>query len=179
MLDFVTWLPWALPGVLLSLGVLAFVLSNSTLQALHGTIFVLVVAMIMFRFPLGVHLLKSGLTQINPELEEASTICGAPSWKTQLRIIGPLLTPMLIAVALMTFVTAVTEVSGVVLLASTDTQTLSLLSLGYMLGRDASRESAAVITSVMVLLCIGVALGARTFGIRLGEGSSAAGTARR
>jgi len=173
-LDFVTWLPWAVPGALLSFGVLSFVLSNPISRDLHGTIFILVLVMIMFRFPLGVHLLKSGLMQINRELEEASLICGANRVKTQFRIIAPLLTPMMIAVALMTFVAAVTEVSGVILLASTNTQTLSLLSLGYLTGRDASTEAAAVVTCVMVMLSIGVALISRAFGIRLGEASAGA-----
>ena len=61
----------------------------------------------------------------------------------------------------MTFVTAVNEVSGVVLLASTDTRTLSLLSLGYLMGSFAEKESAAVVTTIMILLCVGVALVAR------------------
>jgi ABC-type Fe3+ transport system permease subunit len=77
---------------------------------------------------------------------------------------------MLIAVGLMTFVTAVNEVSGVVLLASTDTRTLSLLSLGYLTGSFPEKESAAVVTTIMILLCVGVALVARQFGLRLVDG---------
>jgi ABC-type Fe3+ transport system permease subunit len=77
--------------------------------------------------------------------------------------------PMLVAVALMTFVIAVNEVSGVVLLASTDTRTLSLLSLGYLSGSSPQRESAAVVTTIMILLCVGVALIARQFETRLAD----------
>jgi iron(III) transport system permease protein len=168
-LDFISWLPWAVPGVLLSLGLVALVLTVPALRMLHGSILVLVIAIILFRFPLGVQLLKTGLMQVNRELEEASTICGSHRATTMLRISVPLLMPMLVAVALMTFVTAVNEVSGVVLLASTETRTLSLMSLDYLIGSRTNKEAAAVITTIMILLCVGVALGARLFGISLGE----------
>jgi iron(III) transport system permease protein len=171
-LDFISWLPWAIPGVLLSLGLVAFVLSIPALRLLHGSIFILVVAMVLFRFPLGVQLLKAGFMQVNRELEEASTTCGSRRAGTLLRIDVPILAPMLVAVGLMTFVTAVNEVSGVVLLASTDTRTLSLMSLDYLVGARLNKEAAAVITTIMILLCIGVALGARAFGINLGEVST-------
>jgi iron(III) transport system permease protein len=168
-LDFISWLPWAIPGVLLSLGMVALVLSIPPLRLLHGSIVVLVVAMVLFRLPLGVQLLKTGFMQVNRELEEASTTCGSRRVPTLLRINVPILMPLLVVVGLMTFVTAVNEVSGVVLLASTDTRTLSLMSLDYLVGARLNKEAAAVITSIMILMCIGVALGAKAFGVNLGE----------
>ena len=171
VLEFVSWLPWAIPGVLLSLGLVAVVIGIPFLRPLYGTMFILAVAVILFRFPLSVHLLKTGLMQVNQELEEASTICGSDKLTTQWRINVPILMPMLIAVGLMTFVTAVNEVSGVVLLASADLRTLSLLSLDYIMGGRPQKEAAAVVTIVMLVLCVGVALIARGFGIRLGAAS--------
>lgn len=173
-LEFVSWLPWAVPGVLLSLGLVTMVLGMPALRFLYGSTFILVVAVVLFRFPLSVHLLKSGLMQVNRELEEASVICGSGRIVTQLRITMPILSPMLIGVALMTFVTALNEVSGVVLLASTDVRTLSLLSLDYLMGSQPQREAAAVVTTIMLVLCVGVALVARSFGISLGAGPTAA-----
>jgi iron(III) transport system permease protein len=168
-LDFLSWLPWAIPGVLLSLGLVALVLLIPPLRVLYGTLALLVLAVMLFRFPLGVHFVKSGLMQVNKELEEASTVCGTGWLATQRRITLPILAPMLVAVALMTFVTAVNEVSGVVLLASTDTRTLSLLSLGYLTGSFSEKESAAVVTTIMILLCVGVALLARQIEARVGD----------
>ena len=107
--------------------------------------------------------------QVSKELEEASTVCGTGWLATQRRITLPILMPMLVAVGLMTFVTAVNEVSGVVLLASTDTRTLSLLSLGYLTGSFSEKESAAVVTTIMILLCVGVALVARQIEERVGN----------
>lgn len=171
LLDFTSWLPWAIPGVLLSLGLVTIVLAVPPFRVLYGTLLMLVVAIMLFGFPLGVQLMKSGLLQVSRELEEVSTVCGSEWLGTQRRINVPILTPMLIAVGLMTFVTAVNEVSAVVLLASTSTRTLSLLSLGFLTGNFPSKESAAVVTTIMVSLCVGVALVARLFGLRLGQAS--------
>ncbi len=168
MLEFVSWLPWAVPGVLLSLGLVTIVLGIAPLRVLYGSLSMLVLSVMLFRFPLSVHLIKSGLMQVSLELEEASVVCGSTPFMTQMRITIPILSPMLVGVALMTFVGAVNEISGVVLLASTDVRTLSLLSLDYLLGSLPQREAAAVVTTIMLVLCVGVALCARAFGIRLG-----------
>ena len=167
-LEFVSWLPWAVPGVLLSLGLVTIVLKVPMLRVFYGSLSILVVSVVLFRFPLSVQLIKSGLMQIHPELEEASVICGSSALRTQLKITVPILAPILVGVALMTFVGAVNEVSGVVLLASTDVRTLSLLSLDYLVGATPSRESAAVVTTIMLIMCVAVALISRMFGIRLG-----------
>ncbi len=177
-LDFVSWLPWSVPGVLLSLGLLTLVLTVQPLRFLYGTMGILVLAVVLFRFPLSVHLLKSGVMQVNRELEEAAVVCGAGRLSTQWHVTVPILSPMLIGVALMTFVTAVNEISGVVLLASTDVRTLSLMSLDYLMGSMPQRESAAVVTVIMLTMCVGVALVARAFGINLGAGRATDAAAR-
>lgn len=161
VMDFVTWLPWAVPGVLLSLGIVGAILAVPPLRALYGSFTILVVAVVLFSFPLCVHLLKSGIIQMNRELEEAARICGASPLRVNLRIVGPTLAPMCIAVAVTTFMIAVNEVSGVVLLASSDIRTLSLLSLDYVAGAFPQREAAAVVTTIMLMLCVGLALFAR------------------
>ncbi len=172
-LEFVSWLPWAVPGVLLSLGLVTIVLKIPPLRIFYGSMGILVLSVVLFRFPLSVQLIKSGLMQIHQELEEASVVCGQSAFWTQMKITLPILMPMLVGVGLMTFVAAVNEVSGVVLLASTDMRTLSLLSLDYLLGTQPQREAAAVVTIIMLVLCVGVALIARSFGIRLGASGGA------
>jgi iron(III) transport system permease protein len=164
LLDFVSWLPWAVPGVLLSLGILSTILDIPALRVLHGTLFVLIVAVVLFRFPLGVHLLKSGLLQLSKELEEAAQVSGARWWYTQARVTLPILMPMLVAVGLMTCVTAINEVSGVILLASVQTRTLSLLALDFLAGQRAEKEAAAVVTTIIVLVAVALTLVARRIG---------------
>ena len=134
---------------------------------LHGTSFILVVAIVLFRFPIGVHLLRTGIMQVSNELEEAAQITGARWWYIQFKIVRPILMPMLLGVGLITFVATLNEVSGVVLLASTATKTLSLLTLDFLVGAGGSREAAAVITIVIMFMAIvAVAIG-RRFGLKL------------
>lgn len=166
MLDVMSWLPWAMPGVLLSLGILIMVLYVPALRFFHGTLFALILAMTLFRFPLGVQLLKTGIMQISTELEEASRVAGASWWRTQWRIMRLLLTPMLIVVALLTFISAINEVSGIVMLAGVGTQTLSLMALDFITG-GRFKEAAAIINIIIMALGVGTALVARRFGLHL------------
>jgi ABC-type Fe3+ transport system permease subunit len=71
---------------------------------------------------------------------------------------------MLITVGLMTFVTALNEVSGVVLLAAAGTRTLSLLALDLLSSQQGQKEAASVVTTLIVLLSVAVTLVARRVG---------------
>ena len=68
----------------------------------------------------------------------------------------------------MTFIAAVNEVSGIIMLAAVDTRTLSLLALDYMVGRG-QKEVASVVITIVTLMGVGVALAARKFGVSLGD----------
>ena len=109
-IDILSWLPWALPGVLISLALLWVVLgSGGLLRPLYGTIFLLVLAMIIKEMPLGSQIIKASVLQMSNELEEASFTSGA-SWVTTFRrIMIPLLTPTLSAVGIIVFIAAVRE----------------------------------------------------------------------
>ena len=124
-------------------------------------------AIILFRFPIGVHLLRTGMMQVSKELEEAAEITGAKWWYVQLKIVRPILMPMLLGVSLITFVATLNEVSGIILLASVKTKTLSLLTLDFLIGAGGSREAAAVITIVIMFLAIGAVSLGRRFGLKL------------
>ena len=126
-----------------------------------------VVAIILFRFPIGVHLLRTGMMQVSKELEEAAEVTGARWWYVQLKIVRPILMPMLLGVSLITFVATLNEVSGIILLASVKTKTLSLLTLDFLIGAGGSREAAAVITIVIMFLAIGAVSLGRRFGLKL------------
>lgn len=166
LLEFVSWLPWAIPGVLLSLGILIMVLQVPALRVFHGTLFALVQAVALFRFPLGVQLIKASIMQVSLELEEASRVAGASWWRTQWRIMRPLLTPTLLVVGLMTFISAINEVSGIIMLAGAGSRTLSLMALDFIIG-GRFREAAAIINLIIMALGLGTAFVARRFGLRL------------
>jgi iron(III) transport system permease protein len=166
VLDFISWLPFAVPGILLSLGFLWLFLGTPGLRWLYGSMTLLVVATVVSGLPFGVHVIKSNLLQLGRELEEASRVAGGSWWATYRRVVLPTLMPVLTVVMVVTFISAARDISNVALLATSDTRVLSLLQLDFMIaGRY---ESAAVVAAIITLLSTGVAVVARVVGLRVG-----------
>jgi iron(III) transport system permease protein len=163
VLDFVSWLPWALPGILLGVGLLWTFLQTPGLNALYGTVYLMMVAIIIKSMPLGVQMTKSVMLQLGDELEEASRICGASWLETYRRVLLPLLLPMLTVVGLLVFNSAARDISTVVLLGTGDSRTLSLLMLEWAIGGGAL-EKATVVGAIIVVIVVITSLIARKLG---------------
>jgi iron(III) transport system permease protein len=166
VLDFMSWVPASLPGIILGLALLWMFLNVPLFRPIYGTVIVLVVACMLNSISTGVQLIKSNMVQLGQELEEASFIAGG-SWSyTFRRIVLPLLAPVLIAVALLTFVSAARNVSTIAMLVTSENRPLAMLQVDHIV--DGSFEAAAVIGVLIVLLTMGVAVIARTLGRRFG-----------
>ena len=63
-LDFISWLPFTVPGVILGLALLWLFLGVGFLRPLYGTMALLVIAGLISGMPLGVQIIKSGLMQL-------------------------------------------------------------------------------------------------------------------
>ncbi len=153
-LDFLTWLPWALPGVLLGLALLWTFLSTPGLRALYGTIYILILAIVVAELPLGTQVLKASLMQMSKELEESAWMAGGSWLYTLRRVVLPLLLPAIVAVGLIIFIAAVRDIPTVIFLASPQSRTLSLLMLDYIAGAQMER---AVVLGVFITFLITVA----------------------
>ena len=165
-LDLVSWIPWSIPGILLGMSLIwTFLLINKVVP-FYGTMYALVVAMTISGLPLSVQVIKSFLLQLSDELEEASRVAGASWFATYRRILLPLLLPCLIVVGLLEFISAARNISTVVLLATGQTRTLSLLMLDFTAG--AELERATVVAVMIVMLVVAAGLVARGLGGRLG-----------
>jgi iron(III) transport system permease protein len=164
-IDVLSWLPWALPGVLISLALLWSVLgSGDYIKLLYGTVSLLVLAIIVKEMPLGTQIIKAAVQQISPELEEASNAAGA-SWLDYFRrILLPLLKPTMTSVAIIVFISAARDIPTVVFLSTHESRTLSLLMLDYI--AEANQEKAAVLGVFLVFLIFGFLLIGRLLGFR-------------
>lgn len=166
LMDFLSWLPWALPGILISLALLWVVLgSGGILKPLYGTVSLLIMAVIIKEMPLGIQIIKAAILQLSKELEEASEASGASWLVTFRRILIPLLSPTLAAVGIIMFVAALREIPAVVFLSTNQSRTISLLMLDSI--AEANMERAAVIGIFIVLLVITLLLIARLLGSKL------------
>jgi iron(III) transport system permease protein len=161
-LDVISWVPWSIPGVLLSLALLWTLFETRVLLPFYGTVYLLVLAMVIKSLPVGVQLTKSVLLQLGSELEEASRICGASWFQTYRKVVVPLLMPSLITIALLTFLSAARDISTVILLSTGDSRTLAVLALDYASAAEFEKGSVAAV--LMVVMVVVAALGARTLG---------------
>lgn len=165
-LDFLTWIPATIPGIILGLGMLWMFLGTALFRPLYGTIFVLVIALLIHGMTTGVQLIKSNMVQLGNELEEASAVAGGSWLYTLRRVVMPLLAPVLLSVGTLTFISASRNVANIAMLVSNDNRPLAMLQLDYMV--DGRSEVAAIVGVFVVLLTIGVAIVARLVGKRVG-----------
>jgi iron(III) transport system permease protein len=166
LLDFLSWLPWSIPGILLGMALLWTFLQTKIFLPIYGTIYLLMIAMIIKSMPFGTQMIKSVLIQLGSDLEEASKVCGGTWFHTFRRVILPLTMPALITVGLVGFISAARDISTVVLLGSGKSRTLSLLMLDFAAG--AEFEKATVVAVIIVGLVVGAALVARGLGGQVG-----------
>ncbi|MBI4334984.1 MAG: iron ABC transporter permease [Chloroflexi bacterium] len=166
LLDFMTWLPWAVPGLLLAVGLLwVFLGGIPFLTAMYGTLYILILAMIIKEFPMGVRVMDGVMVQIHKELEESAKMSGAGWWYTFRKIMAPLLTPAYVATAVIIFLGAIRDISLVVLLYSPKWRVLSILMLEHYIGM--SPEKGMVVGLIITAICIVVAAIARASGMKL------------
>jgi iron(III) transport system permease protein len=166
LLDFLSWLPWSIPGILLGMALLWTFLQTKIFLPIYGTIYLLMIAMVIKSMPFGAQMIKSVLLQLGNDLEEASKVCGGTWLDTFRRVILPLTMPALITVGLVGFISAARDISTVVLLGSGKSRTLSLLMLDFAAG--AEFEKATVVAVLIVALVVVAALIARALGGQVG-----------
>ena len=168
VLDFLTWLPTTVPGIVIGLALLWVFLKTPGLNQIYGHPLGLVLAFVLAGMALGVQIIKTAIMQLSPELEEAAQASGA-SWLATMRsIVLPLIAPAIAIVGILEFVAATRGVSTAVLLSSHATQTLAVFQLKYIEAGDL--ETASVVGIVVLVLSTGVALVGRVFGLRFGLG---------
>lgn len=166
VLDFLLWLPSVIPGALAGLGLLWMFVGTPIFQPIYGTIWVLVIAIILSGMTLSSQTLKGAFLQLRVDLEESARMSGAGWIRTYVQIVLPLIAPTLIVVAAIKFMYAANAASNIILLATSETRTLSLLALGYV--ADSQREAATVVTVVITAITTAMAILVRTLGLNVG-----------
>jgi iron(III) transport system permease protein len=167
-LDLMIWSAGAIPGILAGLGLLWVFIGTPGLNFLFGTIWALIIVVILQGKTTGVNIMKGVLVQVGADMEEAARVSGAGWIRTYCRIWLPLLMPTLILLAVMNFVSAAGATSSIILLASRDTMTLSLMALELSSAAVSNREAASIISIFIILFTVAGALVVRYFGARLG-----------
>jgi len=170
LMDFISWLPWGIPGLVLGLcflwayvGGVGTFLNESYGIVIYGSIGLLVVALIVRGLPLGVRAMTGAMIQLGNELEESSRVLGASWFTTVRKIVAPLVTPGFVAAWLLVFSMAARNLSTVILLYTPKSRNLAVLSFEYWQGGDyGAGLTAGLILTAMVLIVALVGLYLRT-----------------
>lgn len=162
-LEFFCWLPWVVPGILMSLGLLWIFLATPLSAVLYGTVFGIAVALTIQDSPVSTQAFKSAFMQLGPDLEEVARVSGA-SWRyTYIRILLPLVAPVALTVGMLNFGSALTSISTPVLLYSAQSRPLSILLLEYSFTGELER-AAALGLLITTIICAMILIG-RCFGL--------------
>lgn len=104
ILDMAVMAPFILPGTVVSVALLSAFSGKSAIP-LGGTYTIIIIAYMVRRTPYVYRSVAASLTQLNPSLEEASTIAGAHWIYTFRRVSVPLILPGIISGSILTFST--------------------------------------------------------------------------
>ena len=127
VLDALAFAPIAIPGVIVGAGILIAYLMLPI--PIYNTIWILLVAYVTLYLPYGMRFASSGIAQIHRELEEMAAVSGAGLAQIFLRIMLPLLAPVLLAGWIYVFVLAVRELGASIFLVGPGTHVLGTISL--------------------------------------------------
>ena len=125
-IEFTTIMALAIPGTIIGIGyaisynkVYKLPFTDITIvPTLTGTGFIIVMAFIIRSLPVGVRSGMSALNQIDPSIEEASTILGASSVQTFIKVTIPMIREAFFSGLMYSFARSMTLVSTVVFLIS-------------------------------------------------------------
>ena len=126
LLDVLTFLPHAVPSVVLALA-LVYVYLTFDFIPIYGTSLIILVAFVTKYLPFSMRTLSAGIIQIHKELEEAARVSGALPTTVLRKIVIPLLLPTMAGVAIWVAVHAMRELSMALMLNSTSNNVISFL----------------------------------------------------
>ena len=164
LLDNMTFIPIAMPGIVLGVSLIWVYLTLPI--PIYGTIWVLLLAYITKFMPYGIRAASASMIQINKELEEASLTTGGTWFQTFRKIILPLLMPGFTAGWIYISIIALRELSTSILLYSYNSTVLSIMAFDLWEGGQYTYVCALGV--LMVLLLIAMAFTARKLGARIG-----------
>jgi iron(III) transport system permease protein len=170
VLDSLAFTPIAMPHVIVGAAVLFAYLMLPI--PVYNTIWIILIAYVTLYMPYGMRFMSSGLTQIHKELEEVAEVAGARTWQVFLRILLPLLAPVMLAAWIYIFVLAVRELGASVFLIGPGTHVLGTISL-TMWEEGGSYGAVSALGVVQIVPLIVIVAGLRWLELRLQRRSEA------
>jgi iron(III) transport system permease protein len=150
VVQFMALLPLAVPGLVLGLGYIFFFNApGNPLGFLYGTLAILVVNSVAHFYTVSHLTAATALKQLDPEFEAVSASLKVPILRTFARITVPVCLPAILDIAMYLFLNAVTTVSALVFLYSTDTKVAAVAIVNM---EDSGNTAAAAAMATMIVV---------------------------
>jgi iron(III) transport system permease protein len=153
VLEVLTFLPHAVPSVVLALALIYVYLTFDYLP-IYGTSLIILVGFVTSYLPFSTRTLSASIIQIHKELEEAGRVSGATSATVFGRIVVPLLLPTLAGVAIWVAVHAMRELSMALMLNSTSNNVVSFLIWSHWEAGDLRHAAALGVMLILIMLAM-------------------------
>lgn len=154
-IDTISMLPYIIPGSVV--GIALVTSFNTGWMTLTGTALIMIIAMCIRRIPYTIRSSVATLQQIPMSIEEAAISLGTSKAKTFFRITVPMMSSGIIAGAILSWVSVITELSSSIMLYSVKTTTLTLM-VYTLVNRGTYGQAAAVSTILTVFTILSLAL---------------------
>jgi iron(III) transport system permease protein len=155
LVELIGIMPYAVPGALLGIALIALLNRPGPLGDLYASIWVLPVAYVAQFFPFALKSLSVGVRRVEPALLEAAWLDGASAWPATWRIVAPLARGYLVVAALLVFVLASRELDATALLRPPDGDTLGFRVYDlYHYGPSRQVAALAVLATVITTLLV-------------------------
>jgi len=151
LLDILTFLPHAVPSVVLALA-LIYVYLTFDFIPIYGTSLIILVGFVTNYLPFSTRTLSASIIQIHKELEEAGRVSGASPATVFRKIIIPLLLPAMAGVAIWVAVHAMRELSMALMLNSSSNNVISFLIWSHWEAGDLRHASALGVVLILIML---------------------------
>ena len=153
--QFLAILPMAVPGMVLGLAYIFFFNHpDNPLNVIYSTMIILVIVTITHFYTVSHLTAMTALKQMDPEFESVSASLKVPVYRTFLKVTVPVCLPAILDISIYLFVNAMTTVSAVIFLYSTDTSLASVAALNMDDAGDIAPAAAMCVT--ILFACAGV-----------------------
>ncbi|MBC8267285.1 MAG: putative 2-aminoethylphosphonate ABC transporter permease subunit [Rhodospirillaceae bacterium] len=150
-IQFLCILPMAVPGMVLGLAYIFFFNHpDNPLNFIYGTMAILVICTITHFYTVSHMTAMTALKQMDPEFEAVSASLKVPFFKTFIQVTVPVCLPAILDISIYLFVNAMTTVSAVIFLYSTETNLASVAALNMDDAGDVAPAAAMCVMIVFV-----------------------------
>jgi len=154
ILDTLTMFPYIIPGSVLGIALLSSF--NTGLLVLSGTAIIMIISLTIRRMPYTIRSSTAIISQISPSVEEAAVSLGATEFQSFRKIMIPMMLPGVMAGAIMSRITLISELSSSIILYTSSTSTLTVAIYAEVIrsnfGNAAAYSTILTLTSIVSLL---------------------------